>query len=464
MKQNISPLSIDECLLNTTESICPVCLKRIPAKHVLLGNDVYLDKECPEHGHYRTILWRGQNPGYADWFKERGGLSLPDGFAPKEGQGCPYECGLCAEHRNPTCCILLEVTQRCNQNCSFCFAESGGEQQDPPYEEIIGWLEFLRDAGKPFIHFTGGEPTLRDDLPELISAAKAMGFAYIQLNTNGRRLAEDKDYVAKLREAGLSSVFLQFDGTTSEIYRRIRGEDLLSKKEKAIENCAENMLGVVLVPTLVPGINTENIGEIINFGLARSPYVRGVHFQPVSYFGRFPAPPKDRDRITLPEVIQAIVTQTGKNLASEHFGPTASCHALCSFHGDFVVMPDGGLKPLRSSLTNSEPCACCGKTAVLKNQNFVARRWELKQPSEIESEDNRNRPELSLGEWDAFISRVRSHGFTITGMAFQDCWNLDLDRLKSCSLHVLSKDKKIVPFCAYYLTNCEGNSLYKGSF
>jgi len=52
---------------------------------------------------------------------------------------------------------------------------------------------------------------------------------------------------------------------------------------------------------------------------------------------------------------------------------------------------------------------------------------------------------------DYFMNRVRTHGFTLTSMAFQDAGNLDLERLRRCSLHVFDNGR-FVPFCAYYLS------------
>ena len=96
------------------------------------------------------------------------------------------------------------------------------------------------------IQLSGGEPTVRDDLPKIIAMGHSMGFKFIQLNTNGIRLASDLSYVEKLKEAGLASVFLQFDGTKDEIYRAIRGRNLLETKMQAIRNCEQQDLGVIL--------------------------------------------------------------------------------------------------------------------------------------------------------------------------------------------------------------------------
>ena len=447
-------------VIHITESLCPVCLKKIPARHVLINGDIYMQKNCDKHGDFSTIIWRGQDePCYTSWKKDKWPIH-PQKCLTEVEKGCPYDCGLCAEHRQQTCCALLEVTQRCNLNCNVCFASSGGNVEDPSFDKIKEWLKVLVEAGRPFIHISGGEPTVRNDLPEIIRMIKEMGFPYIQLNTNGLRLSQEPEYVKILKEAGLSSVFMQFDGTKDDIYRKLRGRNLLAEKENAIKNCGDNNLGIVLVPTIVPGVNEDNIGDIINFGLSKAPDVREIHFQPVSYFGRYPAPPSDNQRITLPEVVREIERQTGGNFKVEYFAPSGCDHARCGFHGDFVVIPDGSVKHLT---IRKEGCCCNSKTdssGVEKNRNFVMRRW-VRQSSQ--SNQSLNKSNVKMDEMDIFIARLKSHGFTITGMAFQDCWNIDLERLHECSLHVVSPDGKIIPFCAYNVTSIEGKSLYRGN-
>jgi len=175
-----------------------------------------------------------------------------------------------------------------------------------------------------------------------------------------------------------------------------------------------------------------------------SPAVRGVHFQPVSYLGRTPAVPADDMRLTLDELVAGIEDQTGGMIQAEHLLPSRCDHPLCGFHGDFVAAPDGRLVPLLSRRESGTGCGCGAATAE-QNRAFVARRWQ--------------RPPQSPGgsccgdmrDMDGFLDRVKSHGFTVTAMAFQDAGNLDLERLRRCSLHVF-QDGRFVPFCAYYLS------------
>ncbi|MBZ0304964.1 MAG: radical SAM protein, partial [Anaerolineae bacterium] len=323
----------EEQVISATQSICPVCLIRIPALCVRLNGEVYLRKTCPEHGSFQTIIWRGK-PEYTEWNRPKLPAYPTHPFTSVQ-DGCPFDCGLCPDHRQQTCTALLEITQRCDLRCSFCFANAGTHPTpDPDPGMIESWYHRLLESNGPCnIQLSGGEPTMRDDLPEIIALGQSLGFGFIQLNTHGLRLAQEPGYAKKLKQAGLSSIFLQFDGTHDEIFKKIRGVNLLDRKQAAIRNCAENDLGVVLVPTLISGVNTSDIGNIIRFALEYFPTVRGVHFQPVSYFGRYPTPPSDKDRFTIPEVIQAVELQTNGLIKAENLTTSGCENALCSLHG-----------------------------------------------------------------------------------------------------------------------------------
>lgn len=459
-------------VLGHTESLCPVCLARIAARRIAEGDDVFLWKRCPEHGAFQAVIWRGP-PSFQAWETPRPRAAAPAAASPG-GDGCPFACGLCAQHRQHTCCVLLEVTHRCNLRCPVCFAAAGSALPDPDLPSIEAWYRKLLDAGGPFnVQLSGGEPTVRDDLPEIIALGRSLGFPFFQLNTNGVRLARDPAYARRLKEAGLGCVFLQFDGTDDAIHRRLRGAPLAETKAAAIARCAEERLGVILVPTLVPGVNTAALGAIVDYALQRAPAVRGVHFQPVSFFGRYPAPPSDLDRVTIPEVLRLLERQTAGAIRVSHFRPPSAENAHCSFNGTFVRAPDGSLRP--AAATRARGCCpaptplddgagaarstCCEQRRpgedARRARELVASRWAF--PPEPPASD-RAEPKDAL---DAFLDEARSGSFSISGMAFQDAWNVDLERLRDCFLHVVGPNTGIVPFCAYNLTDVSGTSLYR---
>ncbi|MDO4991236.1 MAG: radical SAM protein, partial [Eubacteriales bacterium] len=364
---------------------------------------------------------------------------LPEGSALR----CPADCGICAEHEIGTCCVLLEVTNRCNLRCRFCFADGGTDSNDPSLDELKDAVrDIVRRCGNVLLQLSGGEPTLRGDLPELVRYAKEAGCSYVQLNTNGIRLAQDPVYAEQLRDAGLDIVFLQFDGTRDDIYETLRGKALLETKLEAVRVCSALRVGVTLVPTVVKGVNDDNLGELIALAASLAPGVRGVHFQPVSWFGRYPGKPGEEDRCTLDRLMADIGEQAGIPLSS--FMPSRCDHPLCGFHANFLIMPGGGLRPL-SSITHSSRARGCERD----NREYVARHWR-RAPEEAS-------PAASFSDemdFDTFLYRLRHESLTLSAMAFQDAMNLNLERLHRCSLHVYDRGK-IKPFCARYLSPME---------
>src|SRR5208283_3595246 len=111
----------------------------------------------------------------------------------------------------------------------------------------------------------------------------------------------------------------------------LRGAKLMRLKTLAIDHCAKAGIGVVLTPTLVPGVNVDSIGAIVDFAVARVPAVRAVHFQPVSYFGRCLASPDAESRVTLPEVMQVLIDHSGGTIRLADFRPGAAENPYCSF-------------------------------------------------------------------------------------------------------------------------------------
>jgi uncharacterized radical SAM superfamily Fe-S cluster-containing enzyme len=179
-----------------------------------------------------------------------------------------------------------------------------------------------------------------------------------------------------------------------------------------------------------------------------------VHFQPVSYFGKYPKTPENQDRITLPEVMEQIELQTNGKIKAENFGPLLSGNTFCSFKGSFNLQDDGSIKPLSSG------GSCCDieKESIMKARDFVLNKWVFKgkivRRAKTESFD--------FSDMDEYIQRLQNYSFTVTGMAFQDAWNLDLERLARCTIHIFDAAKKeLVPFCAYNLTDIDGNAIYR---
>lgn len=441
--------------LGETHSLCPECLSRVPAQRVWENGNIYLEKVCPTHGHYKALIWRGEAAQFIEW-GNYGTEAVPPLKALKRVvKGCPYDCGLCPSHRANTCSMIMLITDRCNLACPVCLADSHtSPAQDPDLGAVRGMYEtILRCTGRPAIQLSGGEPTVREDLPEIVSLGRSMGFPHLVINSNGIRIAKDKPFLERLVKAGAGTIYLQFDALSDPVYRFTRGADLVDLKIDAVRNCKEFGIGVVLVPTLVPRQNDGQLGDIVAFAKEWMPTVRGIHIQPISYFGRYPHPPLDKDRITLPDVIAALVRQTGGELNAEDFLPRRSRSSHCSFSGLFV-MRSGRLHPVNQR-PRGRPLPMAGPSRIPpweSARSFMELHWQLPEETELPVD----RP---LSPLDMACREVATRGLTISCMPFQDAWTIDLERLCHCCLHVATPDGEITPFCAFYLTGAGGKTL-----
>jgi uncharacterized radical SAM superfamily Fe-S cluster-containing enzyme len=433
-------------VLARTESVCPVCLKTVAAERYVVGDTVYLGKTCAEHGTFDVPIWRGAS-SYLAWGSGRRTPTTPAAATTSVASGCPRDCGLCPDHRQDSCCVLIEVTARCDLACPVCYASAGGQSHDPSLDDIDRWLGVLNAAGgRVHIQLSGGEPTQRDDLAEVVALVRRRGFDFVQLNTNGVRIGREPDYLARLVEAGLDCVFLQFDGLTDASHVALRGRPLAAQKQAAIAAARAAGVGVVLVPTLLAGVNVGEIGAIVEFAKANSPTVRAVHFQPASQFGRFETA---GERVTLPEVMAALVAHEHGAIRLADFHPGSAENPYCSFSGRFQIGDDGRL----AALGDSRPsCGCGSGEDVNRERRYVAGQWRLDDGATADG----------LDAFDRFLaSRRRTLG--LSAMVFQDAWTLDLERLRQCHIHIVSPDARVIPFCAYNLTSVDGTSLYRGA-
>ncbi|BHH81861.1 radical SAM (seleno)protein TrsS [Desulforhopalus sp. 52FAK] len=435
--------------IQNVESVCPECLQRLTGHLVQSGDKIVLEKSCFEHGSFSTTVWKGE-PFFDSWYRPK--FPYFGGERRQTGKGCPYDCGLCEHHTQRTCTALVEITSRCNLQCPVCFADAGGTELDVDLETLAQMFEsIVAQTGGCNLQLSGGEPTVRKDLALIVRMAREAGIDFVQLNTNGLALARDPELATELKEAGLSSVFLQFDGVDDDVFFPLRGQPLFEVKCQAIEHLSAADIGIVLVPTVVRGVNDHQLWDIVRFGLERQPHVRGVHFQPISYFGRFPEE-FTPDHVTLPEIMTGVAQQSGSTIHAEDFRPPGCEHALCSFSAKYLMREDGELMKL-----GSDSCDCKPKPAeegALTSIGVTARQWG----SAPVLSDNAEQP---MDDLSKFLQRARTHIFSISGMAFQDCWSLNLDRLQGCCIHVAQPGGKLIPFCSFNLTARNGRPLHR---
>ena len=452
----------DSVFYELTRSLCPECKQLIDAQIHLKDNKVFMRKRCATHGSFEALI-SSDAEGYVNSLKynKPGTISLE--FTTEVKDGCPYDCGLCPEHKQHTCLALIEVNTGCNLACPTCFANAG-----PGYNLTLEQVDFMLDQfvrteGDPeVVQFSGGEPTLHPRLFDMIRMAKDKGIQHVMVNTNGRRIARDAEWA---RELGALQplIYLQFDGMEDETYVKLRGEPLLAEKLAALDRLAELDLDTILVAAVERDVNEHEVGKLVRFGLDH-PAVRGVNFQPVTHTGRH-LPFDPTNRVTIPEVIERIQNQTEGLFVKSDFVPVPCCHPGCQSI-TYAYVEDGQVTPLPRVLNVDEYLDYITNRTWPDTtlENVTNRVWpeatdEVKEALEglwsatavpgTESVAAKFtcascNVDLSLSSHD-----LAKHIFAVSVKDFMDAYTFDVKRVMKCCVEIISPDGRLIPFCAY---------------
>jgi len=459
-----------------TSSLCPECRRTIEARLFAQGDRVLIEKECGKHGRFEDVYWSDRQAyDRAETFRFDGeGLENPRA---KVERGCPFDCGICPRHLSHTLLAIIDVTNRCNLRCPICFANAAaaGYVYEPSQEQVRSMLINLRSnrpVPAPALQFSGGEPTLREDLPELVRLAKTLGFLNVQVNTNGIKLSQSPDYCGALKDAGMDTVYLQFDGLTPDVYQFTRGRDLVEIKMKAIDNCRRaDMRSVVLVVTLVKGVNDHQLGDIIRFAAANFDVIRCINVQPLSFAGRVPKEELKERRLTITDFMARVEEQTDGRIRAADFYPVPSVVPLSKAVGvltgerypEFTAHPhcgmatyffldEGTIVPINrqvdvdrilEAMRAVHRTASRGHKVLAKGRLLMALRhakWSLLRKYLW--------PLLKTGSFEA-LSDLHYRLIMLSAMHFMDAYNFDGERVRRCVIHYAVPDGRIIPFCSY---------------
>ncbi len=470
-------------VIRKTQSICPECNRILPAYVFERDGKVFMTRTCPVHGETEELYYGNYQMylKFSSYWSDGKGTKAPN--VKMENCQCPANCGLCSNHLSHTGLSNIIVTNRCDLTCWYCFfyvkkGLEGAYVYEPTMEQVKLMTRTLR-AERPVpgnsVQITGGEPTLREDLPEIIRTIKGEGIDHIQLNTNGINIALHPELASEYKEAGVSNLYMSYDGVTAKTNPKNHWES-----EYTIDACRRAGLGVVLVPTVIKSINDHELYDIISFGRDNIDIVRAVNFQPVSLTGRMTKKDREKYRITIPDCIQRIEEQSGGEISQDSWFPVPSCSPITHFieslthkaqyelsihfacgAGTYVYMDDHRrLIPITTFVDIKGMLEYLDEAA--EDINSGTNKWFVlaKAASKINSFVDRSRqPEgLNLGKllFDALIR----HDYSSIGafhqkslflgmMHFQDKYNQDEERLQRCDIHYLTPDMRIIPFCSF---------------
>jgi len=491
-----SPIKpLEKGLPKTTQSLCPECIQVIDARLFEENGAVYMDKTCAAHGYFRDLIYSDVKL-YLKMeqfeFGDNRGLENPQ-FP--NATKCPDDCGMCSLHTSHTVLSNVDLTNRCNLTCPVCFANANvqGYLYEPSFEQVRGMLQTLRDqrpVPNRVVQFSGGEPTLHPRFHDILRLATEMGFTHIQIATNGILLG-DLEFAQRAKEAGLHTLYLQFDGISDDVYLRTRGQKLYETKLACIENCRKAGLKIVFVPTIVKGINDHQVGDMIRFAIDNIDCVSGFSFQPVCFTGRINRHELLSKRFTQSDLAHAVADQTGITDKYDDWFPL-SCTS------PFSKLLTGLQNYNRPNLTSHPHCAIgtylyvdpVSKKAVpitkffdmpgmLRDIDMLARDAagaKIKLFTKINAWQKlrrRFKPEFAppgltferflqtlQGMTDHSYGRGKGDGsFTyktllVAGMHFMDAYNYDIERVKRCVIHYPTPGGTVYPFCTYNSGPC----------
>ena len=328
-----------------THTVCPACFAERQRRSdepglmkdgMLVSHDgaVFLRRACAHHGETESLYEED-----AEIWRARRGWSTPTLTVTPDRDGnfgtfsAGYRAGLPAAHGQHSCILLLNLTGRCDAGCASCYASATGaiEEKPPTQTEILHTVQTViaREGGKlGVLMLSGGEPTLREDFPDILKSLVDLPITRILINTNGKRIATDDTLLELLRtHRKRLDVYLHFDTLRPKVSRVLHGADVTSEKLRALARLNDVRVFTTLVANLHRGINEDEAGDIIRLSL-ETPRCTGVALQPQFASGRF-APVNPLARTTPTGVLRRLSAQTGGLLDWKDFIPLPCSHRDC---------------------------------------------------------------------------------------------------------------------------------------
>jgi uncharacterized radical SAM superfamily Fe-S cluster-containing enzyme len=497
----------------TTDSLCPTCVREartaildgkrsmlelvegkpgeIKAEIVEEDGKIVMKKTCPKHGTLRDVI--SVDPAW---------LARIERLYPGRDFKAPptplREHGSSSIQYGRGSVLTVDLTNRCNMMCDPCFMDANqvGYVHELSWEDIQKLLDdslAIQPRRQMSVQFSGGEPTLSPHFLDAIRYARKIGYFAVQCATNGLRFAEEPGFAKQAKEAGLRMAYLQFDGIGNQANAHRKVGNLFDVKLRAIEELAAAGIDVILVVTVVNGVNNDQVGKILRFAIENPDKVTVVSFQPVSFTGRdeeIDDETRARQRYTLSHLAYDVKAQTGLTEPMRDWFPLSAL-------GPFSDLIDQ-LMGERADW-GSMKCGChpnCGIGTVLMVNKRTSETVPLSQFLDLEGllDDigvitdaaqnravtvaelglalmKRFRPERAprgygfaelmrqffsqtgargrrVGEYESDAADFEWRVLFVAGMWFQDLFNYDFRRTEMCIIPYATQMGEI-SFCAY---------------
>jgi hypothetical protein len=431
-----------------TISLCPECLRRVDTKIIFEDEKVYMLKNCSEHGFHKVLI--ADDVEYYKNIRNYNKTSeAPLKANTKTHYGCPYDCGLCQDHEQHSCVSVIEITDRCNLTCPTCYAMSSPHYGNHrTIEEVERMLDIIvENEGQPdVVQISGGEPTIHPNFFEILDIAKKKPIRHLMVNTNGIRIAKDKEFAKRLASYMPDfELYLQWDSFKISALETLRGKNLVEERMKALEHLNELNLSTTFVVTLQKGLNDDEIGEIIDFA-TKQRCCRGVTFQPTQIAGRNENFNPVTDRITLTEARRKILEQTSIFQPNDLVPVPCNPDALVM---GYALKLNNQVIPLTRYIDPAILLDNTKRNTIVYEQDAELKDQLIKIFSTGISVDraDENMKQLLCCLPDIYAPGLGYENlFRIIIMRFIDAWDFDVRAIKKSCVHIVHKDGRIIPF------------------
>ncbi len=346
-----------------TDSLCPNCV--IEARESILSGEkdvsllvnekvgeikaqiierdgqVWMIKDCPKHGHFEDMMAVD-----SEFLTHIEGL-FPGRDIDAHNDEKLHNHGSSSVKYGRGAVLTVDLTNRCNMMCDPCFMDANQvgfvhELSMEDVKEILDNAIQIKPRRQMSVQYSGGEPTLSPYFIDAIKYARKVGYNSVQAATNGIEFAKSKEFCKEAAEAGLRFVYLQFDGIGNDANSHRQIGNLFDVKLRAINNLHEAGVDIILVTTLVNGINNDQVGSIIRFALDNPKKISFIAFQPVSFTGRDELITEQRrlqQRYTLAHLAHDVKGQVGITEPTRDWFPLSLMGAFADF-ADVVHGPE----------------------------------------------------------------------------------------------------------------------------
>ncbi|NOT41294.1 MAG: radical SAM protein [Alphaproteobacteria bacterium] len=440
-----------------TTSLCETCLKLVPAKILIEGEDVFYQKRCAEHGVQKTLIstdatyWKSCK----DYLKPGDRPLAPQTHTER---GCPYDCGLCPDHEQHSCLAILEVNEACNLSCPVCFADSSvkrtGHRDLVTIERMLDTL--VESEGEPdLVQISGGEPTIHPQFFEILDAAKRRPIRHLMINTNGIRIAREPEFAARLATyMPRFEVYLQFDSLERDALMNLRGADLRSVRQQALEALEKHNISTTLVVTVKKGVNDGEVAGIVRHALEWR-CVRGVTLQPVQDAGRNDGFDPKKNRVLLSDVRRE-VAKAGVFALEDMIPLPCNPDAISIGYG---LRNGKQVAPITSMIPREVLVEAAPNTVTFENFPELRRRmFDLLSLSTAAADTSEKLAAVLCCLPEAAVPQdiAYEHTFRVVIVQFMDRFNFDLGGVKRSCVHFVEPDGKIYPFDTFNTFYREG--------